>query len=334
MNTHPKLNEELLELAKYAFHKPVTGGDEAFYALLDFAKPYYDKNQQQLTSMVIDIPFDIHWKEKRLKMAGIGYVASYPEFRGNGAIRQLMTKLLHDEYEKGTALSYLAPFSYEFYAKFGYAYSFNRKKYEIPALQFPKGKKTSGNIRRFSLKDGQAQMQKIHEQAYNQGSIARNEQIWDYYFSFKSKPNFAIYEENDEKMGYLIYEFDGADFVIRELIYLTDSAKDALYRFIYSHASSFDKIIWIAPSHEKLEEDLAEPSQANIQIQPYMMARIVNLSAFLEVNGQPNFAARICDDLIPENNQTIGQGEPVEMTIGEFTARVLKEQSAILREYF
>lgn len=56
--------------------------------------------ENQLTSMVIDIPFDVFWKNEKLKMSGIGYVASYPEFRGNGAIRNLMTKLLQDEYKK------------------------------------------------------------------------------------------------------------------------------------------------------------------------------------------------------------------------------------------
>lgn len=67
-----------------------------------------------------------------------------------------------------------------------------------------------------------------------------------------------------------------------------------------------------------------------------MQARIVNLQAFLKVNGQPEFTARIVDDILPQNNICVGPEaeEPEEMTIGEFTARVLRESGAILREYF
>lgn len=67
-----------------------------------------------------------------------------------------------------------------------------------------------------------------------------------------------------------------------------------------------------------------------------MQARIVNLSAFLKVNGQPEFSARIVDDILPQNNICVGPetDQPEEMTIGAFTARVLRENKAILREYF
>jgi predicted acetyltransferase len=79
---------------------------------------------------------------------------------------------------------------------------------------------------------------------------------------------------------------------------------------------------------------MLEPSRAEIQLQPYMMARIVNLQAFLKVNGEPDFAAEIIDELIPENNIVIGKGRPEKMTIGEFTSRMMRNSSSILREYF
>ncbi len=334
MNTNTKNRNELLELAKYAFHKPVTGGDEAFFALLEFAKAYQHMEENQLTSMVIDIPFDVFWKNEKLKMSGIGYVASYPEFRGNGAIRNLMTKLLQDEYKKGTALSYLAPFSYTFYEKFGYAYSFDRKVYELPAENFPCGRKTNGKIRRVTLAEGLEQLELIHSQAENEGSMSRAPHVWEYYFHYKSKPNFAIYEENGRPMGYLIYEFKGSTFVIRELISLSKNAKDAIYRFIASHASGFDKMSWVTTPRERFEYDVQEPAALTITQEPYMMARIINLDEFIKVNGEPDFAVEIIDEQIPENNRIFGSGQPVKMTIGAFTAEILRKNGAILREYF
>ncbi|MGL4248716.1 MAG: GNAT family N-acetyltransferase, partial [Lactococcus garvieae] len=281
--------------------------------------------------------FRVYWKDAKLKMSGIGYVASYPEFRGNGSIRKLMTDILEDNYEAGTALSYLAPFSYQFYGQFGYQYAFDQKAYTIPALEFPKGKKTAGQVQRRAVSEELFEdMAEVHDQVYNQGSLVRPQHVWEYYFKHKSQPFFATYEENGRVLGYLIYEFAGTAFVIRECIPLTQEAQDALYRFVSSHAASFEVIKWTAPSNVFLEYDLAEPSRIQLQLQPYMQARIVNLSAFLKVNGQPEFSARIVDDILPQNNICVGPetDQPEEMTIGAFTARVLRENKAILREYF
>ncbi len=270
-------------------------------------------------------------------MSGIGYVASYPEFRGNGSIRKLMTDILEDNYEAGTALSYLAPFSYQFYGQFGYHYAFDQKAYTIPAQEFPKGKKTVGQVQRRTVSEELLEeAAEVHDQVYNQGSLVRPQHVWEYYFKYKAQPFFATYEENGRVLGYLIYEFAGTAFVIRECITLTQEAQDALYRFVSSHAASFEVIKWTAPSNVFLEYDLAEPSRIELQLQPYMQARIVNLQAFLKVNGQPEFSARIVDDILPQNNICVGPetDQPEEMTIGVFTARVLRENKAILREYF
>ena len=334
MNTDT--TQDYLHLAKYAFHKEITGGDQAFYKLLEFAKVYSHHENDALSSMLIELPFNVFWKQEIIKMAGVGYVASYPEARGNGAIRKLMTQMLKDEYQKGTALSYLAPFSYHFYEKFGYAYAFDRKYYQLKATLFPQGDKGSGTVRRTSLDDSFEALEQIHHRAFNQGSIARDREKWEYYFAYKSHPYFAIYEEKGKKTGYLIYEFEGQTFVIKELIALTTAAKEALYHFISSHAGAFETISWLAPINEKLEQEVKEPAAMTIEIKPYMMARIVNLSEFLKVNGQPDFSVEIRDDLIPENNQVIGAGDaPTQkMTIGAFTAEMLRKNGSILREYF
>ncbi|MGL4480902.1 MAG: GNAT family N-acetyltransferase, partial [Lactococcus garvieae] len=203
--------------------------------------------------------------------------------------------------------------------------------------EFPKGKKTAGQVQRRAVSEELFEdMAEVHDQVYNQGSLVRPQHVWEYYFKHKSQPFFATYEENGRVLGYLIYEFAGTAFVIREFITLTQEAQDALYRFVSSHAASFEVIKWTAPSNVFLEYDLAEPSRIQLQLQPYMQARIVNLSAFLKVNGQPEFSARIVDDILPQNNICVGPetDKPEEMTIGAFTARVLRENKAILREYF
>lgn len=62
-----------------------------------------------------------------------------------------MTKSLRDNYEKGVIFSYLAPFSYAFYEKFGYHYAFNQKHYRLAAQDFPKGKRSAAKLVEKSL---------------------------------------------------------------------------------------------------------------------------------------------------------------------------------------
>lgn len=146
------LEAACLELAKYAFHKNPTGGDRAFYKLLEQSSLHTHTENGDLTSMIVDTHFQVNFQGQTVPMSGIGYVASYPEFRGNGAASQLMTDILRENYQNETFFSYLAPFSYGFYSKFGYSYVFNQKHYEINAVDFPVGAKTDLTVKRLAYR--------------------------------------------------------------------------------------------------------------------------------------------------------------------------------------
>jgi predicted acetyltransferase len=326
-------NKDFLTLAKYAFHKSPTGGDRSFDKLLEQSDVHFHEANGALTSMVVDTHFQVSFQEQVVPMAGIGYVASYPEFRGNGAASKLMTEILRENYDKGTIFSYLAPFSYAFYGKFGYEYVFNQKQYEIPAADFPTGRKSGLTARRLSFEKALPDLLTVFNQADNNGSLFRGQFEWDYYFQYKKQPHFAVFYDNGAPKAYVIYDFLEMTFVIHELIALDDQAKNAAYRFIASHAGAFETFSYTAPSNETLEQEMQEPSRAKISFLPYMMARIVNLSAFLKLFPvDDKWQFMITDPILPENNLTFGEGEAIDMTIGEFTKYVMRD--VILREYF
>lgn len=325
--------QDCLALAKYAFHKTPTGGDQAFYKLLDHSTVHTHEIDEQVTSMIVDTHFKVYFRDEIVKMSGIGYVASYPEYRGNGAASQLMTEILQENYQQETIFSYLAPFSYSFYGQFGYHYVFDQKHYQLQANDFPRGQKTGLSVKRLAFDQAQVDLAKVHRKANNHGSLYREDFEWEYYFAIKKQPLFTLVYEADVAKGYIIYEFKEMTFIIHEMIYLSEAAKQALYRFVSSHAGAFDEISYTAPSNTCLEADMLEPSRAKISLLPYMMARIVNLSAFLKqfpVEEHKQFT--IIDELLPENNLVFGEGEKVTMTIGEFTNYVMRD--VILREYF
>ena len=85
----------------------------------------------------------------RYPMAGIGYVASYPEYRGEGGISAIMKEMLADLAKQKVALSYLAPFSYPFYRQYGYEQTFEQAEYTIKTEDWPRVKRVPVPLNEF-----------------------------------------------------------------------------------------------------------------------------------------------------------------------------------------
>ena len=79
-----------------------------------------DEKTDRLMGGMILLDYRTRVGEKWLPLTGIGGVATLPEYRREGVIRQIFTALLPRMYERGAALSGLYPFSHAFYRKFGY----------------------------------------------------------------------------------------------------------------------------------------------------------------------------------------------------------------------
>ena len=97
-------------------------------------------------------------------MGGIGNVTSYPEVRGKGSVRQLMEKALKEMKEQGTVLSYLSPFSYHFYRKFGYEVAFEKRQYDISPDTFGSFTAPETPVERVSWEEQKETVKNIYDQ--------------------------------------------------------------------------------------------------------------------------------------------------------------------------
>lgn len=68
-----------------------------------------------------------------LPTVGIGGVATLPEYRRSGCVREIFNEIFRIAPERGWAVSYLYPFSYSYYRKFGYERVIQRKTIKFPA---------------------------------------------------------------------------------------------------------------------------------------------------------------------------------------------------------
>lgn len=75
--------------------------------------------------------YTVNFDGHSCKMAGIGGVATLPQYRRMGGIRACFDAALPDMYESGYAFSYLYPFSTRFYRQFGYESCVQKYGWEV-----------------------------------------------------------------------------------------------------------------------------------------------------------------------------------------------------------
>ena len=279
--------QQFYDLYLYAFNKTDSKArQDFFFYRYDHAITYGLKQNKQLISGLYALPLAVGLKNTTYTMHGIGDVMSAPEYSGQGGASTLLRYALEKMNQTGVALSYLAPFSFEYYHHFGYEHVFDKVFYRLAASDlkhFYIPTKTNGQIKKGPLKPFIKTIAPLYQASFltKTAGLLRSKTWW-HYLTLKNNWDVAVfYDKTNTAYGYLIYERAGMTLTIKELIYQTPQAKDALTNFIVKHQNSFENIIYEAPNSEYLGLFTANPALFEAKIVPYMMARIVNLESFL-----------------------------------------------------
>lgn len=280
--------EDVFALNLYAFHfNNKSENKERMEKEFKYGEALGFFSEGQLTSSLILFPFEVYYHGNVLKIGGIGNVTSYPEVRGQGQIRELMETTLKEMKDKGIVLSYLAPFSYHFYRKFGYEVTFEERQYDIKPEDFGSFKAPKQRVKRVRWKDQREAIKAVYTEKMVDavGPVKRNNWIWDNRIIVSNKKNLAVYEDGKGvTKGYVLYEFSGENlnhFEIKELMALTGDAEKALWEFVGSHAAGFEQFSFSARSDQKLSH-LFREARLEQKIVPGMMTRIVDMENFLK----------------------------------------------------
>ena len=280
--------EDAYQLNVYAFHfKETEDSKERLFNELAYGQVLGSFSDDRLTSALIIFPFEVYYHGNVLKMGGIGNVTSYPEVRGKGSVRQLMERALKEMKDQGTVLSYLSPFSYHFYRKFGYEVAFEKRQYNISPDSFGSFKIPEKTVERVVWKEQKEAVKDIYDQKMKDavGPVKRDDWIWENRIMNSEEKKLALYrDETGAPKGYLSYEFSGehqAHFKINELHALTGQAEKALWEYIGTHAAGFNAFEYTARSDQRLTH-LFREADLNPKIVSSMMARIVDMENFLK----------------------------------------------------
>lgn len=223
-----------------------------------FIQSVYPKDQDLPIATATCIPMTQNVRGKIFKMGGIAAVATEPEFRKQGIIRQLMDNIFSHAQETREVFSALFPFKESFYAKFGYVALPQNKTatFSIDKLSSTTNMKLSGTVKHFYLKD-------VFDQYYDftvemQGkihgmSIAPKETT---NFMNISKPSYVAFAYENEKItGCFVYTTKGAGgpIDIRYFYYVNANAKYLLLQFLALHIDQFTQVTLPFSPSENLE---------------------------------------------------------------------------------
>lgn len=304
--------DEFYQLYLYAFNNQDSEERRAFFNdRYEHSKVYGLLNGDKLSSGMLSIPFKVNFHGVTYKMNGIGDVMSYPEFGGHGAITALMRQVFADMRSDDVALSYLAPFSYEFYRRFGYEEVFDRAVYKIKNTDLPRVKLSEerGQFLRLPLEDAISLIDEVYENnAQSRNGGLKRENWWWHYLGLKHpRWQVGVYlEDGQNASGYVIYEAAGNTFKIQEIMYTNQLSYQYLQRFICQHESMFEEFEYASGDPKGFPDVMANPYVVNVKIMPYMMARIINLQKFVDtypfIQKVKSLRLGVKDELIPQNN--------------------------------
>ncbi|MFE6795656.1 GNAT family N-acetyltransferase [Paenibacillus chitinolyticus] len=270
-----------LDLSMYAFQYELP--EEELVERLATMNPeeiwgYFIDGKMASKLTILDLTTRVNGK--KLKMGGIAGVASWPEYRRQGMVGQLLSKALEVMKENGQTLSYLHPFSFAFYRKYGWELAMTFKKIEIQTSQLPKLGAAEGRIIRTA--PSAAALNPIYDvyAARFNGPITRSEEWWETRL-LKKKGHMAVYlNAAGEPRGYVHYWIENQECKIHQLVYLDQDAKRGLWKFIGDHDSMFDKLIMQAPPDEDLAFEMDDP-RIKQELVSYFSARIVDVEGLL-----------------------------------------------------
>ncbi|MGI6529539.1 MAG: GNAT family N-acetyltransferase [Clostridia bacterium] len=248
-----------------------------------------------------------------LKTMIIGGVETEPEYRRNGCVREIFNNILPQAPERGWVVSFLHPFSFSYYRKFGY-----EKVADQLIIEFPINKLSHiPRCNDFKLLRGEDGLSDAIE-VYNKFTEKRNIMFYRYndrhFFTNPSKTQGSTYIWYDEKGTpssyislavenyYSINRMVSVNLNVYEMAFTTPESLIALFGFIRLYEGENDTVkIHNAAMSPEIDLILRNYTHTTYRKYPDLMARVLNVKKILEANSYPkekgHFRVKVNDTL-------------------------------------
>ena len=277
-------------------------------------------NQEGALAACLQLPeYRVWYQGQSVPMVGVGGVASLPEHRRGGAIRELFQTALPWMRQRGAVFSSLYPFSHLFYRKFGYELCHFSFSYKIPTEALASFSCTC-QVRMLTPGEGlEADLPRLR-QVYNAWlgqhnlTVDREDRHWkDLVGTNATKERRYAYllEEDGKPLVYVIFTAEdapapqGKTGKIRELAFTDPKALTQALGFLYRLAAQYERFTLSVPGDLPLASLVQECYDLECSCWEQPMARIINVEKALELKvpaSGEKYTLEVTDALVPENN--------------------------------
>ncbi|MEH7669516.1 GNAT family N-acetyltransferase [Bacillus sp. JJ689] len=304
---------EALRLSEYAFQYKVDEErlQQQLTKMKESHKIYGIMEGEDLAAKLHLIPFHIYIGKEKFKMGGVAGVATYPEYRRSGYVKELLQYSLQTMKKDGYTVSMLHPFAVSFYRKYGWELCANLVTCHMTKSDLVMKKQVNGTVKRFNKENHPEEVEKLYEVFAERfsGMLVR-EKNWWLQAVYDDLTLAIYYDENKKAAGYMLYKIENYKMTVEEFVPLRNEARNGLWNFICQHDSMIKELEMTVSENEPLLYSLQEP-RVKTEIKPYFMGRIVDVEQFLKQyelswnNVQQEVILHITDAFAPWNNVSV-----------------------------
>jgi Predicted acetyltransferase involved in intracellular survival and related acetyltransferases len=268
--------------------------------------------EDELVSQLSIYPCHVNIHGKIMDMGAVTGVGTYPEYANMGLMNDLIRLALEKMRDHKQFISYLYPYSIPYYRRKGWEIMSDHMTFSIRDIQIPKVVNVSGHVERLEVTDEDVLDVYDRYARSNHGALIRTKLEWDEYWRWENEDErtaAVYYDAENIPSGYILYWVENDEFRIKEMIYLNQDARHGLWNFIKAHFSMIDVVKGDLYTNEPISF-LLEDSRIDETIEPYYMARIVDVEEFLKIypfeEGIKPFHFIVSDPVVDRNNGTVG----------------------------
>ena len=246
---------------------------------------------------------------KTVSCVGIGGVATLPEYRRRGAVREIFNEIFRQAPARGWAVSYLYPFSFDYYRQFGYEMVFKKYKMVFPMKALAKFPRNS-DAKLYTFRN--PEMKKDILAVYNafaqtrRTMFRRDEDTHAYSDDpYKSRSWTYVHYTGDTPDALATIRLEDDGLTVRELCYTSRDGLCSMLGFLRAFdGQAFELRFTDLPDTRDLDAVIGEYVDVEYYSEASGMGRILLLEELLKKTAYPLehgcFRLR-CDDTLEWN---------------------------------
>jgi predicted acetyltransferase len=295
-----------------SFNMPIADDPARVYKV----EPGYDTwgavENGRLLSQIRAYDFAMNYHGTYQKMVGIGDVSSLVEARNRGNIRKLFAAIFEESRARGYVLSYLFPFSFAYYGKFGYSQGITRMQTQIPPALLA-AYRCEYDVAMFRPGDDVAPYNAVFERfaAGYTGMVRRsNWKRLEDYIPHKNKRHMYLFTKNGEPQAYLGYiperESEKDILRVQDFAWVDVAAMKQVLGFIGALRSHFEICEMKLPLDFPIEWLVDDPYSVERKSNQAGQVRILDVQAALAgypwPEGEGSLVLGVRDDFFADNS--------------------------------